>query len=75
MKLERIRNLREDHDLSQKDISQKFNISQRAYSHYEIGSRVIPLSLLIELADFYGTSVDYLLNRTSIKEPYPKSTK
>ena len=75
MNLERIRNLREDHDLSQQEIAQKFNISQRAYSHYEIGSREIPLNLLIELADFYGTSTDYLLNRTNIKEPYPKNSK
>lgn len=75
MNLERIRNLREDHDLSQQEIAQRFNISQRAYSHYEIGSREIPLNLLMELADFYGTSTDYLLSRTNIKDPYPKNPK
>lgn len=68
----RIRNLREDHDLTQKDLSQVLNISQVAYSYYELNKRSIPLELLSKLADYYNTSVDYLLYRTDVSEPYPK---
>ena len=70
----RIKNLREDHDLTQKEISQILNISQVAYSYYEINKRNIPLELLSKLADFYNTSVDYLLYRTNSTKPYPKNT-
>lgn len=69
----RIRNLREDHDLTQKQLSGFLNISQVAYSYYELNKRSIPLELLSKLADFYHTSVDYLLYRTDIDAPYPKS--
>ncbi len=68
MNLERIKNLREDSDLSQKDIAVKLNISQRAYSHYENGSRNMPLNILVQLAEVYNCSVDYLLGRTNKKE-------
>lgn len=68
MNLERIKNLREDNDLSRKQLAEKIHISQRAYSHYESGSRSIPLAILVEIADFYNCSVDYLLNRTNKKE-------
>lgn len=68
MNLERIRDLREDNDLTQKKIADKLNISQRAYSHYENGSRSIPLNILVQLAGIYNCSVDYLLNRTDKKE-------
>lgn len=68
----RIKDLREDHDLSQKNISDFLNISQVAYSYYEIEKRGIPLETLSKLADYYGTSVDYLLYRTSVFSPYPK---
>lgn len=71
MKYERIRNLREDNDLTQTYIGNLLNVSQRAYSSYENGDRSIPLELLSILADFYNTSVDYLINRTDIKTPYP----
>ena len=54
----RIRNLREDNDLTQKDLSQVLNISQVAYSYYELNRRNIPLELLTKLADYYNTSVD-----------------
>ena len=64
--LDRIKNLREDADLSQSD--RQVNISQRAYSHYEAGDRKIPLDLLIALADYYNCSTDYLLGRTNKKE-------
>lgn len=57
----------------QKEISKVLNISQVAYSYYEINKRNIPLELLSKLADYYNTSVDYLLYRTNIVEPYPKN--
>ena len=68
MNLERIKNLREDNDLSQAKLAQKLHISQRTYSHYESGSRKLPLDILIMLADYYDCSVDYLLGRTKKKE-------
>ena len=71
----RIRNLREDNDLTQKDLSQVLNISQVAYSYYELNRRNIPLELLTKLADYYTTSVDYLIYRTDVYKPYPKSKK
>lgn len=71
MKLSRLRDLREDADYTQEYIAHVLNVTQRTYSRYENGERSIPLSSLCALADFYSTSVDYLLNRTSRKEPYP----
>lgn len=68
----RIKSLREDHDLTQKQLSSLLNISQVAYSYYELEKRSIPLELLSKLADFYETSVDYLLYRTDEYIPYPK---
>lgn len=69
----RIRDLRESKDLGQKNLSEVLNISQVAYSYYELGRRSIPVDMLCKIADFYGTSVDYLLYRTDNPEPYPKS--
>lgn len=69
----RLRSLREDNDLTQKEISKILNISQVAYSYYELNKRSIPLELLSKIADFYNTSVDYLLFRTDIQKPYPKT--
>lgn len=71
MKLHRIRDLREDNDLHQKHLARYLNISQRTYSHYENGDRSIPLDLLIQLASYYETSLDYLTGRTDVKKPYP----
>ena len=68
----RIRNLREDNDLTQKQISKFLNISQVAYSYYELSRRNIPIELLCKLADFYNTSVDYILYRTDTYTPYPR---
>lgn len=68
----RIRDLREDKDLTQQQISQLLNVSQVAYSYYEMEKRAISVELLSKLADFYGTSVDYLIKRTNKKEPYPR---
>ena len=68
----RIRDLREDNDLSQRQVAQMLGMSQTGYSKYETGENDIPTHILIKLADFYGVSVDYLMDRTSIKEPYKK---
>ena len=68
---ERIRNLREDNDLKQQDLANYLNCSQVCYSRYELGSRDIPTEVLIKLADYYDTSTDYLLGRTTISKPYP----
>ena len=58
-----IRNLREDRDLRQKDLAAKLNVSQNTYSQYETGVIEMTASTLIKLADFYGVSVDFLLDR------------
>ena len=63
----RIRSLREDHDLTQKQISQILGMSQTGYSKYETGENDIPPHVLIMLADFYKTTTDYLLGRTDEK--------
>ncbi len=68
----RIRDLREDNDLLQKDMAQLLGCTQVSYSHYELGKRDIPTDILLKLADYYHTSVDYLLGRTNEKRPYPK---
>jgi transcriptional regulator with XRE-family HTH domain len=60
----RIRDLREDRDLKQKDIADYLNCSQVCYSHYELGKRDIPTEILIKLAKFYKTSTDYILELT-----------
>ena len=57
----RIRDLREDRDLKQKEIADYLNCSQVCYSHYELGKRDIPTEILIKLAKFYKTSTDYIL--------------
>ena len=67
---ERIRNLREDNDLTQETLAKLLHVSQRAYSRYENGERSIPLDSLCTLARYYNTSTDYLLNLTDIKDPY-----
>lgn len=69
MKFQRIQDLRIDSDLSQKKIGEILHISQRSYSHYETGSRNIPIEMLIRLADYYDTTFDYLVGRTDNKEP------
>ena len=68
----RIRDLREDMDLKQKQIADLLMCDQSLYSKYERQERSLPLELAVKLADFYGVSVDYLLYRTDIKQPYPK---
>ena len=70
MKL-RIRELREDQDLKQKTVAGDLMCDQSLYSKYERGERPLPLELADRLADYFGTSVDYLLGRTDEKTPYP----
>lgn len=68
----RLKDLREDQDLKQTALADFLQIHQTTYSDYELGKLNIPISVLHRLADYYGTSVDYLLGRTSEKKPYPK---
>jgi transcriptional regulator with XRE-family HTH domain len=68
----RIRDLREDRDLTQTQVAEYLNCSQRIYSNYERGEVDIPTGILIRLADFHNTSIDYLLSRTNMKAAYPK---
>ena len=72
MKFENIRSLRIDPGYTQKQIGEHLGISQNTYSQYEIGVLNYSVDVLMKLADFYGVSVDYLLNRTNEKKPYPK---
>ncbi len=66
----RIRDLREDRDLNQTTVAKMFGMSQTGYSKYETGENDIPTSILIKLAQFYDTSVDYLLGLTDNPEKY-----
>lgn len=68
----RIKDLREDKDLTQKQVADFLICDQSLYSKYERGERPLPLELAVKLADFYGVSVDYLLCRTNNANPYPK---
>lgn len=69
----RIKDLREDNEINQAEIAEKLNISQVAYSYYEIGKRNIPIEILDKIADYYNTSTDYLLYRTKTFKPYPRT--
>lgn len=73
MIFKRIRNIREDNDLKQTQIAALLNIDQRTYSRYERGEITISVETLCKLADFYGTSLDYLAGRTDERSPYPPS--
>ena len=66
----RIRDLREDNDLNQTSIAKMLGMSQTGYSKYETGENDIPTAILIKLARFYNTSVDYLLGETDCKDRY-----
>lgn len=63
----RLRDLREDKDLSQKQVAEMLGMSQTGYSKYETGENDVPTAILLKLADFYGTTTDYLLGRTQHK--------
>lgn len=67
MKFTRIRDLREVNDLTQKDIAEVLSVDQSTYSDYENGKINIPVESLMKLADYYKTTMDYLVGRTDIK--------
>lgn len=69
----RIKDLRQDTDMNQTEFAQKvLKMSQTGYSKYETGENDIPSNVLIQLAEYYQTSVDYLLGLTDVKKPYPR---
>lgn len=68
MAYRRLKDLRENHDLTQAELAGILNISQRGYSHYETGNNDIPTEILIKLANYYNVSIDYILERTNQKE-------
>ena len=70
----RLKDIREDKDITQKEISDFLPIKQNTYSQYENGQRQIPVSILIKLAEYYNTSVDYILKLTDEKKPYKRIT-
>lgn len=72
---ERIRNLREDHDLKQRELAEILNCSQRIYSNYERGDVDIPTEILIKLARYYNTSTDYILGETDEVKRYKNKQK
>lgn len=72
MNVKRLKDLREDNDLMQKEVADIINTTQQQYSKYETGIRLIPIDKINILADYYETSVDYIIGRTNIKAPYPK---
>ena len=67
-----VRSLREDKDIRQREIAEYLGVSQNTYSQYENGIIAFTDQILIKLADYYGVSIDYLMDRTNTKEPYPK---
>ena len=68
----RLKDMRTDRDLMQKQVADYLDIDQRVYSNYETGKREIPIKHIVKLADLYGTSTDYLLGRTNEVKPYRK---
>lgn len=72
-KYQRIRDLREDADLTQKEMGEIIKVPQRTYAYYESGQRMIPPEILSALADYHHVSVDYILGRTDEKKAYSKS--
>lgn len=68
----RLKDLREDFDVTQSDIAQYLHIKQNTYSQYENGKRQLPIDILIKLAKYYNVSTDYILELTDYPEPYPR---
>ena len=71
MNFKRLKDLREDNDLTQEKIAEYLDISRPQYSLYETGKRTIPIDLLSKLAKLYKTSIDYIVGDTNIQTPYP----
>lgn len=67
--------LRKERNLTQEELADKLHVSRSGYAHYEAGERKPSIDILIIIADFYGTSLDYLMGRTHVREPYPKGPK
>ena len=70
--LQRLKDFREDQDISQKKMAEILNVAQTTYSDYELGKINIPLNTLKKLALFFDTSIDYLLELTDVSKPYPR---
>ena len=68
----RLKDMREDQDITQRELADYLRISQNTYSQYENGKRQLPIELLIRLAEYFHTSADYILELTDKKTPYPK---
>lgn len=66
----RIKDLREDRDLTQRELAEYLHIKQNTYSQYENGQRQLPIEVLVALARYYGTSIDYILGLTDERKPY-----
>ena len=73
MDINRLKEIRKDRDLTQTRVAEFLGMKQQQYSEYEIGKRLIPIETLDKLADFYNTSIDYLVGRTDERKPYKKS--
>ena len=73
MNIDRLKEIRKDRDLQQKDVAKILKISQVQYSRYERGIRTIPIDKLSVLAKYYNVSVDYLIGLTNERKPYPKA--
>lgn len=73
MNISRLKEIRKDRDITQNDIANYLGMKQQQYSEYEIGKRLIPIETLDKLADYYDTSIDYLVGRTDERKPYKKS--
>lgn len=71
----RLKEMREDKDLRQKELAKHLHCTQVCYSRYELGKRDIPTDSLIKLVEFYDTSIDYLLGLTNEPKPYPRKKK
>lgn len=71
----RLKDLREDHDMTQKFIAEYLHIKQNTYSQYENGQRQIPIESLILLSKLYNTSLDYIMELTDVTAPYPRKLK
>lgn len=72
MYFKRIEDLRVDHDYTQEQVATKLNLAREVYRRYEKGTRSIPIDCLMELADLYQTSIDYIVGLTNQKTPYPR---
>lgn len=69
----RLKDIREDSDITQTEIAEFLHIKQNTYSQYENGQRGLPVEVLIKLAGYFNTSTDYILGLTDVKDPYPSA--